>query len=78
MKRQRGAIRDKGDYLVDERNAGEFRDDTTHIVMDCVWDRDKHKQRIKIVRTSNPGLYCGASTVAIFKIIPHERVLQEM
>lgn len=43
-------------------------DNTTCLVMDNVWDRDKQKLRVKVVRTSNHGLYAGSSTVAVFRI----------
>lgn len=66
--KKREPIKDKGNYLVDYRRAGRLIDDTNCLVMDNVWDRDKQKLRVKAVRTSNPGLYAGSSTVAIFKI----------
>lgn len=78
MKKRRGTIKDKGEYLVDYRNAGQASLETTHLVMDCVWDRDKMKQRVKVYRTNSPGLYCGSSTVAVFKIKWHGSTVQEM
>jgi hypothetical protein len=66
--KKREPIKDNGPYLVDYRRAGSFMDNTTCLVMDNVWDRDKQKLRVKVVRTSNPGLYAGSSTVAVFRI----------
>lgn len=66
--KKRGTIKDKGNYLVDYRRAGRLMDDTNCLVMDNVWDREKQKIRVKVVRTSNSGLYTGSSTVAVFRI----------
>jgi hypothetical protein len=61
-------VRDKGAYLVDEKNIGPLLPETTAIVLDQVWDRDKFKDRIKVNRTSKPELHCGHHTIAVFYI----------
>src|SRR5690242_17878408 len=70
-------LRDKGPYIVDERNLGECNDNTQGIVMDCVTDLDKFKPRVKVMRTEKIKLLAGLSTVAVFKIRKADKDVDE-
>lgn len=60
-------VKDLGPYLVDEKLMGNILPETNAMVMDNVWDRDKHKPRVKLMYTSNVNLLAGSNTVAVFR-----------
>jgi len=64
-------VKDIGPYMINEKMLGESSDQVTAIVIDNVISRENRKTVVKPIRTSNPDLWIGAHTVAVFRVKKH-------